>query len=446
VFLNCTGLKTITVGSSSKYFASLDGVLFTKDKTQLLGYPGGSQRSSYTIPKSVKTIVQGAFENCTKLTSVTIPNSVKTIGPGAFSNCSGLTSLSIPNSVTTIDWNAFNMCTALTSVTIPNSVKTIGSNAFANCTGLTSVTIPNSVKEIGRNVFVYCDKVTIYGNAGSSAEKYAKEYKIPFKTGAPLVRIEAEGAKGAITGSSYIFKGDKASGGYLIAGICKIGSSSVITDVPKSRAITIGFTRGESGPGKLSLYLNNIHSQDITFQNTGDGLSFSTYNLPIVIPAGANIKFQLDEGDIATDIDYVDFDTNVSAATSTTKTGAAVVRVEAEGVQSSLTGNSVIVPEGKASGGKLVTNIYAEGDSLSIANCPSAKTITIGYAKGSEGPGLLSFYINGKHSKDIPFSNTAGWFAYSKTSITIDIPQGATIAFKCDKGDLAANIDYVDFN
>ncbi|MEG1685445.1 MAG: leucine-rich repeat domain-containing protein, partial [Bacteroides sp.] len=53
----------------------------------------------------------------------------------------GLTSITIPNSVTTIGNNAFDTCSGLTSITIPNSVTTIGQSAFANCTKLQEIKV-----------------------------------------------------------------------------------------------------------------------------------------------------------------------------------------------------------------------------------------------------------------------------------------------------------------
>jgi Leucine-rich repeat (LRR) protein len=105
--------------------------------------------TSVTIPNTVRSIGNGAFEN-NQLTSVTIPDSVRSIGNRAFER-NHLTSITIPDSVTSIGFRAF-IENQLTSVTIPNSVTSIGHDAFRQ-NRLTSVEIPNSVISIQSNTF-----------------------------------------------------------------------------------------------------------------------------------------------------------------------------------------------------------------------------------------------------------------------------------------------------
>ena len=152
-FSNCTSLTSIEVSGNNKSYSSADGVLFNKDKTELITYPAGKTDSEYVIPNSVTSIGYSAFENCTSLTSVTIPNDVTSIGYGVFQGCTSLTSVTIPNSVTSIDSSAFSSCTSLIGITIPNSVTSIGYGVFQDCTSLSSVTIPNSVTSIGDSAF-----------------------------------------------------------------------------------------------------------------------------------------------------------------------------------------------------------------------------------------------------------------------------------------------------
>jgi hypothetical protein len=127
----CIGLMSIEVATDNVHYSSDDGVLFNKDKTQLIQYPGDKQGVSYAIPDGVTVISPYAFTYCDNLQSITIPNSVTTIGNEAFADCNNLQSITIPNSVTTIGNGAFSSCGSLQSITVKNPIPPeIGNYAF----------------------------------------------------------------------------------------------------------------------------------------------------------------------------------------------------------------------------------------------------------------------------------------------------------------------------
>ena len=163
-FYDCTSLTSITVSEDNASYSSLNGVLFNKDKTELVCYPCGKTATAYTIPSSVTSIRSYAFKNCENLTSVTFEEGSKctSIGSSAFYYCRSLTSITIPTSVTSIGSVAFSWCTSLTSITFEEGSKctSIGTSAFYNCTSLTSITIPSSVTTIGDGAFSWCTSLT----------------------------------------------------------------------------------------------------------------------------------------------------------------------------------------------------------------------------------------------------------------------------------------------
>ena len=106
VFSGCTRLTEINVDNNNEKYCSIDGVLFSKDKTEIVCYPVGKTDTSYSIPDSVMSIAEEAFRDCKNLTSITIGNSVTSIGSCAFVG-TGLTSVKIPSTVTSIGGRAF---------------------------------------------------------------------------------------------------------------------------------------------------------------------------------------------------------------------------------------------------------------------------------------------------------------------------------------------------
>lgn len=101
----------------------------------------GSKIAKVTIPDSVTSIGESAFEMCHSLSSITLPNYVTTIGKRAFMLCSTLSSINIPNKVTSIGEDAFSSCAALSQINIPASVESIGNKAFNGCASLNSITV-----------------------------------------------------------------------------------------------------------------------------------------------------------------------------------------------------------------------------------------------------------------------------------------------------------------
>ncbi len=215
-FRNCRGLTSLSVTFDNPFYSSEDGVLFNKDKTELIMYPGGKQ-GAYTIPSSVTSIESSAFSGCSGLTSLTIPSNVTNIGDGAFASSTEYVSIltditvasdnpyyssedgvlfnkdkteliiypggkqgayTIPPSVTSIGDHAFAWCDSLTSVTIPSGVTSIGNDAFYDCSGLTIVTIPLSVTSIGDFAFYGCSglKVVFYGGSRDEWNALSLDY------------------------------------------------------------------------------------------------------------------------------------------------------------------------------------------------------------------------------------------------------------------------------
>ena len=201
-FVGCTGLTSLTVETDNTNYCSLDGVMFSKDKTVLIQCPGGKQ-GAYMIPNGVANIALAAFEKCSSLTSIEIPNTVTNIGNEAFASCTSLTSVVIPNSVVSIGEDVFKYCSYLTSIdvasdnpnyssidgvlfnkekttllrcpngntrteyTIPDGVTTIGQRSFESCWQLNSIIIPDGVTTIEANAFEGCVNLTSVSIANS---------------------------------------------------------------------------------------------------------------------------------------------------------------------------------------------------------------------------------------------------------------------------------------
>ncbi len=180
-FAGCTKLTYISVDENNEYFSAIDGVLFDKNKIELLCYTAGKQEKSYTVPSSVEAIADDSFNANSYIEEVITSDNLLKIGFCAFEDCVSLKKISLGNNIEMIEPYAFDNCgfyddpsnwengglyigKYLIDVdsdfkdkfTIKEGTELIASSAFEYCYDVTEVVIPDSVKYINKYAFENC--------------------------------------------------------------------------------------------------------------------------------------------------------------------------------------------------------------------------------------------------------------------------------------------------
>ena len=112
--------KEYIVAEDNPYFCSIDGVVYSKDKTELVYYPQSKEDKEFVVPSFVEKIGNLAFCGTTYygvkyLEKVIISEGVIHIGESAFS-CSNIRSVELPQSLEIIDSRAFYSCELLEEI------------------------------------------------------------------------------------------------------------------------------------------------------------------------------------------------------------------------------------------------------------------------------------------------------------------------------------------
>lgn len=184
-------LSFISVDKGNTHYVSINGVLYDKERKNLIQYPPALSSKAYAIPPEVIRIGRSAFYGAEKLTAITLPAGLKEIGGWSFMYC-GMASITIPSRVEKIGSSPFALCKNLAQIMvvpnnthytsldgvllnkaktiliqypngnnrytydIPSGVTTIGQDAFWGNPTLRSITLPASVSLIEGRAFASC--------------------------------------------------------------------------------------------------------------------------------------------------------------------------------------------------------------------------------------------------------------------------------------------------
>ena len=169
-FRGCLNLLNISVDEANADYSSLDGVLFNKDKTELICCPG-AKTGQYRVPDGVTKIDNGAFYGCKSLTGIEIPQTATDIADNIFYACDSLLNISVDEAnaaYSSVDGVLFNKDKTtlmwcpdgrMGQYRIPDGVTAINVNAFDGCNRLTGIEIGSEITGLQCEMFYNCDNL-----------------------------------------------------------------------------------------------------------------------------------------------------------------------------------------------------------------------------------------------------------------------------------------------
>lgn len=159
--------------NNPNYTADAEGIIYTKNKEELVLYPSGRAGEYSTLP-TTKKIRRRAFYYAQKVTKVNFNSALENIDNDAFQVTTALNEITFaaPSNLTRIGTWVFYM-SGLTKLELPASLKEIGSTAFSKNNNLKTVTVAanSQLESIGTSAFSNNSNLESFTFEGSTALK-----------------------------------------------------------------------------------------------------------------------------------------------------------------------------------------------------------------------------------------------------------------------------------
>lgn len=130
-----------------------------------------SEITSITMGENIRSIGKEAFAFCGALSKVVLSEELTEIAEGAFRMCFNLSEASLSKTkLKSIGEGAFEDCEYLSFAAFPDTLETIGKEAFLYCSNMESVIIGKNVKYVGDFAFSKCYNVRSVYYLGTQQE------------------------------------------------------------------------------------------------------------------------------------------------------------------------------------------------------------------------------------------------------------------------------------
>ncbi len=192
-FTGCSNLEAFHVVAENTTYCAVEGVLFKKLQKKpatLVAYPANKASTSYTIPESVTSIFDDAFQSCPNLEEIIFT-------PTSASDYSAkdgvLFKTETTNGASEKRLIKYPEAKKDPSYTIPADVDRVNKDAFFNCTNLTSITIPTGMNGvIEPDAFSGSTKLTEFKVADGN-KTYSAEEGVLFNAGKTTLFLYPKG-------------------------------------------------------------------------------------------------------------------------------------------------------------------------------------------------------------------------------------------------------------